>query len=60
MVVSRRGLEEPDGEDNSMQLKTFRVQKFRNIEDSGGVELLDALTTPLLRSFLNCVSEVDA
>ena len=27
-----------------MQLKSFRVQKFRNIEDSGEVELLDALT----------------
>ena len=27
-----------------MQLKAFRVQKFRNIEDSGEVELLDALT----------------
>ena len=27
-----------------MQLKTFRVQKFRNIENSGEVELLDALT----------------
>ena len=27
-----------------MQLKTFRVQKFRNIEDSGEVELLDVLT----------------
>ena len=25
-----------------MQLKSFRVQKFRNIEDSGEVELLDA------------------
>ena len=27
-----------------MQLKAFRVQKFRNIEDSGEVELLDVLT----------------
>ena len=27
-----------------MQLKTFRVQKFRNIKDSGEVKLLDALT----------------
>ena len=27
-----------------MQLKSFRVKKFRNIEDSGEVELLDALT----------------
>ena len=27
-----------------MQLKSFRVRKFRNIEDSGEVELLDALT----------------
>ena len=27
-----------------MQLKTFRVRKFRNIEDSGNIELLDALT----------------
>ena len=27
-----------------MQLKAFRVQKFRNIEDSGEVELLDPLT----------------
>ena len=27
-----------------MQLKAFRVQKFRNIEDSGEIELLDALT----------------
>ena len=27
-----------------MQLKSFRVQKYRNIEDSGQVELLDALT----------------
>ena len=27
-----------------MQLKSFRVQKYRNIEDSGEVELLDALT----------------
>ena len=27
-----------------MQLKSFRVHKFRNIEDSGEVELLDALT----------------
>ena len=27
-----------------MQLKAFRVKKFRNIEDSGEVELLDALT----------------
>ncbi len=27
-----------------MQLKAFRVQKFRNIEDSGVIELLDALT----------------
>ncbi len=27
-----------------MQLKAFRVQKFRNVEDSGEVELLDALT----------------
>ena len=27
-----------------MQLKAFRVQKFRNIEDSGEVELPDALT----------------
>ena len=27
-----------------MQLKSFRVQKFRNIEDSGEVELLDPLT----------------
>ena len=27
-----------------MQRKAFRVQKFRNIEDSGEVELLDALT----------------
>ena len=27
-----------------MQLKSFRVQKFRNIEDSGEVKLLDALT----------------
>ena len=27
-----------------MHLKAFRVKKFRNIEDSGEVELLDALT----------------
>ena len=27
-----------------MHLKAFRVKKFRNIEDSGAVELLDALT----------------
>ena len=27
-----------------MQLQSFRVQKFRNIEDSGQVQLLDALT----------------
>ena len=27
-----------------MQLKAFRVKKYRNIEDSGKVELLDALT----------------
>ena len=27
-----------------MQLKTFRVQKFRNIEDSGEVDLTDALS----------------
>ena len=27
-----------------MQLKSFRVRKFRNIEDSGEVKLLDALT----------------
>ena len=27
-----------------MQLKSFRVRKFRNIEDSGEVELFDALT----------------
>ena len=27
-----------------MQMKSFRVQKYRNIEDSGEVELLDALT----------------
>ena len=27
-----------------MQIKAFRVRKFRNIEDSGEVELLDALT----------------
>ena len=27
-----------------MQLKSFRVRKFRNIEDSGEVEMLDALT----------------
>ena len=30
--------------ESSVQLKAFRVQKFRNIEDSGEVELLDALT----------------
>ncbi len=35
---------ETEGEETSMQLKAFRVQKFRNIEDSGEVELLDALT----------------
>ena len=32
------------GEETLVQLKTFRVKKFRNIEDSGEVELLDALT----------------
>ena len=29
---------------SSVQLKAFRAQKFRNIEDSGEVELFDALT----------------
>ena len=35
---------ETEGEETSVHLKAFRVKKFRNIEDSGEVELLDALT----------------